>query len=126
MATKKKDAAEIVENGEAAEMSYADQAKEILRIASEKGVEHSFMFKTTFNRYVEQIQHLSELQKIIKENGMIVTKEYVKGRENIYMNPAINAYNATCAGADRTAQVIFRCILQPLSDGDEKDAFDNF
>lgn len=60
------------------------------------------------------------------DNGMLVKKEYVKGRENIYMNPAINAYNATCAGADRTAQLIFRCILQPLSDGDEKDAFDMF
>lgn len=126
MATKKKDVTEILENGDATEMSYADQAKEILRIAREKGVEHSFMFTTTFNRYVEQIQHLSELQKIIKDNGMLVKKEYVKGRENIYMNPAINAYNATCAGADRTAQLIFRCILQPLSDGDEKDAFDMF
>lgn len=127
MAQKKNTINDIAENGEKIEMSYAEQAKEILRIAQEKGVEHSFMFTTTFNRYVEQIQHLSELQKIIKDEGILVKKEYVKGRENLYINPAMNAYNATCAGADRTAQVIMRYILQPLSsNGDVGDAFDMF
>ena len=103
------------------------QAKEILKKATEKGVEHSFMFVTSFKRYQEQISHLVELEKIIKDEGMLVSKEYVKGRKNLYMNPAVNAYNATCAGADRTAQLLLRCIIQPLSDGDgDGDEFDIF
>ena len=104
------------------------RAKEILERATAKGVEHSFMFVTTFKRYQELITHLQELQKAISTDGLLVTKEYVKGRANIYVNPAVNAYNATAAAADRTAQLLLRCIVQPLKDenDDSGDAFDLF
>lgn len=104
-----------------------EQAKEILERATAKGVENSFMFVTTFKRYQEQIAHLAELEKAIKDDGLMVTKEYVKGRKNLYVNPAVNAYNATCAGADRTAQLLIRYIVQPLKgDDDDGDEFDVF
>ncbi len=108
-----------------------EQARQILEKASAKGVEHSFMFITAFSRYNELIKHLTELQKAIAEEGTLVTKEYVKGRKNLYVNPAVNAYNATAAAADRTAQLLLRCIIQPLSDGEGEgegggDEFDIF
>lgn len=106
-----------------------EQAREILEKAQEKGVEHSFLFVTTFQRYTEQISHLIELEKIIKEEGMLVEKEYVKGRKNLYMNPAINAYNSTAGAADKTAQLLIRYIVAPLKDADgdgDGDAFDLF
>lgn len=104
-----------------------EQARQILEKATAKGVEHSFMFVTTFKRYQELITRLSELQKAIAQDGILVTKEYVKGRKNLYVNPAVNAYNATAAAADRTAQLLLRCIIQPLSDGDgDGDEFDIF
>ena len=104
-----------------------EQAKQILEKATAKGVEHSFMFVTTFKRYQELITHLNDLQKEIAKEGTLVTKEYVKGRRNLYVNPAVNAYNATAAAADRTAQLLLRCIIQPLSDGDgDGDEFDIF
>ena len=70
----------------------------------------------------------SKVQESIKEDGMLVKKEYVKGRANIYVNPAVNAYNATSAAADRTAQLLMRYIVQPLKDEneDDGDAFDVF
>lgn len=103
------------------------QAREILEKAAAKGVEHSFMFVTAFERYKEHIKHLKALQKAIDKNGPMVTKEYVKGRKNLYVNPAVNAYNATSAAADRTAQLLLRYIVQPLSnDSDEGDEFDVF
>jgi hypothetical protein len=104
------------------------QAKEILERATAKGVEHSFMFVTAFKRYQELISHLQKLQESITEDGMLVKKEYVKGRANIYVNPAVNAYNATAAAADRTAQLLMRYIIQPLKDEneDDGDAFDVF
>lgn len=104
-----------------------EQARQILEKATAKGVEHSFMFVTTFKRYQELITHLADLQKAIAEEGTLVTKEYVKGRQNLYVNPAVNAYNATAAAADRTAQLLLRCIIQPLSDGEgDGDEFDLF
>ena len=104
------------------------QAKEILEKAKEKGCEHSFMFVTTFQRYMEHIEHLKELQKAIKDEGTMVTKEYVKDRKNIYVNPAINAYNSTSGAADKTAQLLLKYIVQPLSDDEANsgDAFDQF
>lgn len=103
-----------------------EQAKVILEKAREKGIEHTFMFTTTFQRYVELISRLAELQRAIKRDGCLVTKEYVKGRGNIYVHPAINAYNATAAQANNTATILMRFIVQPLSDSDDKDEFDMF
>ena len=107
-------------------LSMNEQAQLILQKAREKGVEHTFMFTTTFQRYVELISHLSDLQQSIKEDGCMVTKEYVKGRKNLYVHPAINAYNATAAQANNTANTLMRFIVQPLSDSDDKDDFDMF
>lgn len=107
-------------------LSMNQQAQVILAKAREKGIEHTFMFTTTFQRYVELISHMAELQKSIKEQGCLVTKEYVKGRQNIYVHPAINAYNATAAQANNTANILMRFIVQPLSDSDDKDEFDIF
>ena len=84
------------------------QAREILKRAAARGVEHSFMFVTAFTRYKELIAHLAELQKAIKKEGTMVTKEYVKGRTNLYVNPAVSAYNQTAGAADKTAQLLLR------------------
>ena len=103
------------------------QAVEIYEKAKEKGVEHSFMFITTFKRYQEHIVHLAELQKAIKDEGTMVTKEYVKGRANLYVNPAVAAYNQTAGAADKTAQLLLRYIVAPLNGGGEEgDDFDVF
>ena len=107
-------------------LSMNEQAKVILEKARAKGIEHTFMFTTTFQRYVELISHMAELQKAIKEDGCLVTKEYVKGRQNVYVHPAINAYNATATQANNTANILMRFIVQPLSDSDDKDDFDMF
>ena len=119
--------AEEKNDGQVVRIDLNRQAREILEMATAKGVENSFMFVTTFKRYQEQIAHLAKLEESIKESGLMVTKEYVKGRQNLYVNPAVNAYNATCAGADRTAQLLIRYIVQPLKgedeDGDEFDLF---
>ena len=60
-------------------MSLNEQAQEILRIAEQHGVEQNFFFLTTFKRYQVQLQILNDLEKTIKEDGTLVTKEYVKG-----------------------------------------------
>lgn len=103
------------------------QAQEILERAQARGVEHSFMFVTTFKRYQEHIQHLIDLEKAIRGEGTLVTKEYVKGRGNLYVNPAVSAYNQTAGAADKTAQLLLRYIVSPLNDSEEgADAFDLF
>jgi len=85
------------------------------------------MFVTTFKRYQEHIAHLADLEKAVKAEGTMVTKEYVKGRGNLYVNPAISAYNQTAGAADKTAQLLLKYIVAPLSAGGEAgDEFDLF
>ena len=56
-------------------MTLNEQAAEILKIAEKSGVQSNFLFITTFKRYQVQLNILTELEKTIKEDGMLVTKE---------------------------------------------------
>lgn len=104
-------------------MSLNDQAKEIIRIAEESGVQSNFFFITTFKRYQVQLNILAELEKSLKADGMQVTKEYVKGRKNLYSNPAIQDYNRTTDSANKTVTTLMRILRNfGVDDTDEQDA----
>ena len=87
-----------------------EQANEILKIAEANGVQTNFFFVTTFKRYQVQINILTELEKEINDEGMTVSKEYVKGRKNLYTNPAINAYNRTTDSANKTVTTLLKIV----------------
>ena len=86
------------------------QAKEIIKIAEEAGVQTNFFFLTTFERYQVQLNILKDLEKTIKAEGTLVTKEYVKGRENLYTSPAVTEYNRTTDSANKTVSTLIRII----------------
>lgn len=90
--------------------SLKEQATEIIKIAEESGVQSNFFFATTFKRYQTQLDILSELEKIMAEEGMLVSKEYVKGRKNLYSNPAVAEYNKTTDSANKTVATLIRII----------------
>ena len=100
-----------------------EQAQEILRIAEKHGVESNFFFITTFKRYQVQIGILNDLEKTIKDEGTLVTKEYVKGRKNIYSHPAISDYNRTTDSANKTVVTLMK-IITTLRDRQNDDDFD--
>ena len=105
-------------------MTVNEQAQEILKIARKHGVEQNFFFITTFKRYQVQIKVLNDLEKIIKDEGLIVSKEYVKGRKNVYSHPAIKDYNRTTDSANKTVSVLMKIILSMRpkdDDGDDAD-----
>ena len=92
------------------------QAQEILRIASQHGVEQNFFFLTTFKRYQVQIKILHDLETTIKAEGNTVTKEYVKGRKNVYTHPAIGEYNKTSTAANQTVQTLMKIVTTMRND----------
>ena len=101
-----------------------EQAKEVLRIATEHGVEQNFFFITTFERYQVQLDILADLQRKITEDGALVTKEYVKGRENVYTHPAISEYNKTCTSANQTVATLIKIIKSLRNGADENEGED--
>ena len=58
---------------------------------------------------------MADLEGAIKEYGATVTKEYVKGRENLVANPAISEYNKTATAANGTVSTLIN-ILKSISD----------
>lgn len=94
------------------------QAQEILRIAAQHGVEQNFFFITTFKRYQTQIKILNDLEQTIKAEGSLVTKEYVKGRKNVYTHPAIGEYNKTSTAANQTVQTLMKIVTTMRDDED--------
>ena len=96
------------------------QASEIKRIAEESGVQGNYFFITTFERYQVQLNILDDLKQKIEEDGALVTKEYVKGRENIYTHPAIGEYNKTCTSANQTVATLIK-IIKSLRDSDNEN-----
>lgn len=86
------------------------QADEILEIAERSGVQSNFFFLTTFKRYQVQMKILADLEKEINNGGALVVKEYVKGRGNLYTNPAITEYNKTATAANNTVGTLINIV----------------
>nr|DAI48981.1 MAG TPA: terminase small subunit [Caudoviricetes sp.] len=106
-----------------AKVDLNEQAREILKIAEDAGVQSNFFFVTTFKRYQVQLNILNELEKSLKADGMQVTKEYVKGRKNLYSNPAIQDYNRTTDSANKTVATLMRILRNfGVDDAGEQDA----
>jgi len=103
-----------------AKLSLQEQANEVLARAEEKGVQTNFFFVTTFKRYQVQMRILNDLEKEINELGATVSKEYVKGRKNVYTNPAITEYNKTATAANGTVATLMN-ILKSLTENTGED-----
>lgn len=107
-------------------LTLQQQAKEILKQAEERGVSSNYFFATTFKRYQTQLDILANLESAIKEHGMIVSKEYVKGRQNLVTNPAITEYNKTATAANGTVSTLINIIKTLSNEPDAVDALSEF
>lgn len=87
-----------------------EQVNSILEKAEQRGVSTNFFFTTTFKRYQVQMATLAKLEETIRQEGSTVTKEYVRGRGNIYINPAVAAYNQTTIAANGTVATLIKII----------------
>ena len=107
-------------------LTMQQQAEQILKQAEEKGISQNFFFSTTFKRYMVQLDIMTDLEKSIKEHGATVTKEYVKGRENLVANPAITEFNKTATAANGTVSTLINILKSLTDEPDKKDALTEF
>ena len=87
-----------------------EQVDQILLEAENAGLRENFLFKTTFQRYVKLMNYLRQLEITIDKEGVCVEKQYVKGRPNIYANPALTSYNTTVASANATVKTLVHIV----------------
>lgn len=102
------------------------QAEQIIEKAKAKGIQQDYFFTTTFNRYRVQMKILEDLEKAIEEYGATVTKEYVKGRQNLVANPAITEYNRTSTAANGTVVTLINILKSIPDEAEKKDALAEF
>ena len=102
------------------------QIREMLENAERKGVSTNVFFKTTMERYVELLEHMKELQGVIKSEGPTISKEYVKGRKNLVVNPAYAEYNKAATAANQTVTTLINIIskLSEAEGGGGSESFD--
>ena len=81
-----------------------------LDIAKKVGVDQDYFFKTTLQRYKFLVKTLQKLKTAIDEGGVLVEKEYVKNRKNIYTHPAIAEYDKTSNAANNAAATLLSII----------------
>lgn len=99
-----------------------EQAKEIIELAEESGVRSNFFFRTTFQRYLVQVDNASKIEKELKKTSeLTVTKSYQKNRDNVYVNPLIPEYNKTTDSANKTVNTLLKIIREfKVGDGEEE------
>ena len=86
------------------------QEKKIMAEAKRAGVADSYLFQTTFDRYKTQVRMCIQLSDAMEKEPLLVTKEYVKGRQNVVANPLIQAINQSFTGANKSAETLVRLI----------------
>lgn len=90
--------------------SLNDKIKEILKMAEETGTEQDFFFSTTYRRYLKQLEILNKLENELGSEPVLITKEYVRDRKNLYTHPAITEYNKTADAANRTVLALLKIM----------------
>ena len=101
--------------------SIKETAKDILKEATDRGLNDDASFMTSYHLLEVQIEMLDELEKSFKEDGATTTKEYVKGRENIYIHPAVDKYTKTSDSAFNKILKLREMINKEVNDNDEFD-----
>lgn len=97
------------------------QMKEVLALAENRGVQSNLFFATTLGRYKMQMEILAQLEEAIHSEDTLITKEYVKGRKNLVINPAITEYNRTTTAANNTVVTLLKIVKDlPKEEGGEK------
>ena len=84
--------------------------KQVKQMAAEYGVAENPLFVQTLKNY-ETVQKAIEMTNaILDSEDMTISKEYVKGRENLYMHPAIKELPKQIDAANKTVDKLLDII----------------
>ena len=108
-----------------ARKKYCAELEEIERAAKEANCDTNFLYRSTLDRYVTQLDLLGEAQDDMKARGLVVTKLTPRGGEVEAPNPAIQTYNQTASAANSTVSTLLRIVqtfkfMAAKSDGDDE------
>lgn len=83
-------------------------------------------YKAAAKTYAEEATLIAQMRQQLKDDGMTVTKEYVKGRENLCIHPLIQEIPKHIDCANRTLSILGDIIAKRGKAKPEADALDAF
>lgn len=89
---------------------YRQELQEIEDAAKAANCDTNFLYRTTLDRYVTQLDLLTNAQDDMNQNGLTVTKVTPRGAEIKVANPAIQIYNQTASAANSTVSTLLRIV----------------
>ena len=82
-----------------------------MELAKAYGLEDNAMFISAANQYDLQQKVIQNIRKVIEdEDSLMVTKEYVKSRENVYANPLVKELPKHTDSANKTLGMMLNII----------------
>jgi len=86
--------------------------KDIKGLAKECGVDTNPLFISTLNNYETVQLSIESIHNTLKSESLTVKKEYVKGRENQYINPVVKELPRLVDIANKTMNNMLLIIKQ--------------
>lgn len=80
--------------------------RKLIKFGKLFGVETDEDYKAAAQTYAEEAALIAEMRTQLEEDGMTVTKEYVKGRENICVHPLVQEIPKHVDCANRTLGIL--------------------
>ncbi len=85
----------------------------LMKLAKLYNVDKNALFVSAAEQYEVQIRVIRMIKEQLDEDGSAVsTKEYIKGRENVYANPLIKELPKNVDSANRTLQTMLDIITK--------------
>ena len=94
----------------------------LLRMAKSYGVDKNALFVEAADQYDTQMRVIRSIKAALDaEENLTTSKEYVKGRENIYANPLVKELPKHADAANRTLQTMLTIIKELGKPPEPKD-----
>lgn len=97
----------------------------IKKMAKEYGVASNPLFLSALENYETVQKAIEQINKILFDDDILTTKEYVKGRENVYIHPAIKELPRHIDMANKTRACMID-IIEKFGTIGEKDPLQSF
>ena len=82
--------------------------------------DHRYIFESTLETYFQLIKNFKVLKEALEADGCLITKEYVKGRQNVCIHPAMSEMNKTVNMLNSTAKTLIAIIKDLGSENKEE------
>lgn len=86
--------------------------RKLLKFGKEFEVDKDEDYKAAAMTYAEEAELIAKMRSTLEEDGMTVTKEYVKGRENVCIHPLVQEIPKHVDCANRTLGILGDIIVK--------------